>query len=161
VEPLKILSQRHQIRFKLVGACEVQNLYTIFGDIKNLELDFIDQLNWSEDDAVGLALSDIDIGVYPLVNNDFNSFKCGFKALEYMAMKIPVVSSPITVNKEIVLDNENGFLVESTNDWVDAIENLISNKQMRTSFGVNGFNKIISEYSTKSSAILILNILNK
>jgi glycosyltransferase involved in cell wall biosynthesis len=78
-----------------------------------------------------------------------------------MAMKIPVVSSPITVNKEIVLNDENGFLVDSTNDWVDAIENLISNKQMRTSFGVNGFNKIVSEYSTKSSAILILNILNK
>jgi len=160
VEPLKILSQRYQIRFKLVGACEVENLYTTFGDIKNLELDLIDQLNWSADDAVGLALSDIDIGVYPLINNDFNSYKCGFKALEYMAMKIPVVSSPITVNKEIVINNENGFLVNSSMEWVEALEVLISNKQKRTYFGDNGFNKIRNEYSTKSTARLIIKLLN-
>ena len=161
VEPLKILSQRYQIRFKLVGACSVETLYSAFGDIKNLELDFIDQLNWSADDAVGLALSDIDIGVYPLVNNDFNSYKCGFKALEYMAMKIPVVSSPITVNKEIVLNDENGFLVNSSQEWVEALEKLIINKDKRNIFGVNGFKKIVNEYSTKSTAKLIIKSFNK
>ena len=160
-EPLKILSQRYPIRFKIVGACAVESLYSVFGTIKNLELDFIDELNWSKDDAVGLALSDVDIGVYPLLNNDFNSLKCGFKALEYMAMKIPVVSSPITVNKEIVLDNINGYLVNSTQEWVEAIEDLILNKQKRTSYGVNGLTKVRNEYSTKVTARLILNNLNK
>jgi len=155
LEPLKILSQRYPIRFKLVGACSVETLYHVFGEIKNLELDFIDQLNWSADDAVGMALSDIDIGVYPLVNNDFNSYKCGFKALEYMAMKIPVVSSPITVNKEIVLDNVNGFLVNSTQEWIGALEDLITNSVKRNTFGINGYNKIVSEYSTKATARLI------
>lgn len=161
VEPLKILSQQHQIRFKLVGACAVESLYRVFSTIKNLELDFIDELNWSGDDVVGLALSDVDIGVYPLLNNDFNSLKCGFKALEYMAMKIPVVSSPITVNKEIVLDNINGYLVNSTQEWVEAIEDLILNKQKRTSYGVNGLTKVRNEYSTKATTRLILNNLNK
>ncbi len=37
MEPLKILSQRYQIRFKLVGACAVENLYTAFGKIENLK----------------------------------------------------------------------------------------------------------------------------
>jgi glycosyltransferase involved in cell wall biosynthesis len=161
VEPLKILSQRHQIRFKLIGACAVESLYSVFGAIKNLELDFIDELNWSGDDVVGLALSDVDIGVYPLLNNDFNNLKCGFKALEYMAMKIPVVSSPITVNKEIVSDKENGYLVNSSLEWVEAIEDLILNKQKRTSYGVNGLTKVRNEYSTKFTARLILNYLNK
>ena len=161
LEPLKILSQRYPIRFKIVGACAVESLYRVFGEIKNLELDFIDQLNWSQDDAVGLALSDIDIGVYPLVNNDFNSFKCGFKALEYMAMKIPVVSSPVTVNKDIILDNENGFLVNSTQKWIEALEELITNNDKRNSFGINGYNKIVSEFSIKSTSKLILKNLNK
>lgn len=155
VEPLKILSHRHQIRFKLVGACEVENLFTAFGKIKNIELDFIDQLNWGANHAVSLALSDIDIGVYPLINSDFNSYKCGFKALEYMAMKIPIVSSPISVNKEIVINNENGFLVNSSQEWIEALEELIINNDKRNSFGLNGYNKIVSEYSTKATARLI------
>ena len=136
-------------------------MYDAFGAIKNLEIDFIDHLNWDKDNAISLALSDVDIGVYPLINNDFNSFKCGFKALEYMAMKIPVISSPITVNKGIVLDNVNRFLVSSSQEWIDALDDLITNEEKRNSFGINGFNKIASEYSIKSTSKLILQNLNK
>ena len=44
-------------------------------------------------------LNNVDIGVYPLINNDFNSFKCGFKALEYRIEMIIII---ITVNKDIL-----------------------------------------------------------
>ena len=71
------------------------------------------------------------------------------------ALEIPVVSSPITVNKEIVLDNENGFLVNSTQKWIEALEELITNNDKRNSFGLNGYNKIISEFSIKSTSKLI------
>ena len=37
------------------------------------------------------SLLGIDIGLYPLLPNESNEYKCGFKALEFMAMKIPVV----------------------------------------------------------------------
>ena len=158
-EPLKILSKRYQIRFKLVGACKVKSLYTIFGKIKNLELDFIDEVNWGDSKSVALSLSDIDIGVYPLLINDFNSYKCGFKALEYFAMKIPIISSPNDVNKEIIIDNENGYLVNNEQEWVEALEKLIIDDGKRTKFGVNGFNKIVDKYSTLSVSKLISNYI--
>ena len=54
-----------------------------------------------------------------------------------------------------ILYNENGFLVNSTQEWIGALEDLITNSVKRNTFGVNGYNKIVSEYSTKSTARLI------
>jgi glycosyltransferase involved in cell wall biosynthesis len=35
---------------------------------------------------------------------------CGAKALQFMAMGIPTVCSPVGVNTDIIQDNENGLI---------------------------------------------------
>jgi glycosyltransferase involved in cell wall biosynthesis len=60
-----------------------------------------------------------------------------------------------------ILYNENGFLVNSSQEWVEALEDLILNSNKRTYFGINGFKKIVNEYSTKSTAKLIIKSFNK
>jgi hypothetical protein len=44
---------------------------------------------------------------------------------------------------------------------VEALEDLILNSNKRTYFGINGFKKIVNEYSTKSTAKLIIKSFNK
>ena len=156
-KPLTTLSQRHSLKFKLIGACNVPELYSTFNNIENLEISFISSIDWADQRAVSYELSEIDIGLYPLLDNNFNEFKCGFKALEYMALKIPVVSSEVSINKKIVVNNVNGYLVNTSKEWIEVLEKLISSKNLRDTLGENGRNLVKNKYTTELAAKLIYN----
>jgi glycosyltransferase involved in cell wall biosynthesis len=133
--PLRKLAERYQLRFKIVGALSVRELYDAFGAIPGLEIDFVDNIDWSNPRAVLEAVRDFDIGLYPLIDNDFNIYKCGFKALEYMATGIPVVSSPVGINADIIRAGEDGLLATSCEEWVNALSELISDAEKRRKMG--------------------------
>ena len=146
-EPLSKVASRHPIRFKLIGACGEHELYKSFKNIQGLKLEFIDQIEWSDPCAISKALQDIDIGLYPLLPNEFNHYKCGFKALEYMAMKIPVISSNVAENREIITHGEEGLLVNSAQEWINALDELILNEKKRELMGKSGFCKVNKKYN--------------
>jgi len=153
--PLTELSAKYPVRFKLVGACGVRELYDVFGGIDGLEIDFIDAISWSDPAAIAAAIADFDIGLYPLLPNDFNHFKCGFKALEYMAVGIPVVSSSVAINVDIVSTGENGFLVNSQQEWLSALDKLSQDAALRLRMGQSGRNKVEEYYNVEKTASLI------
>ena len=146
-EPLTKIAKRKPIGFKLIGACGERELYDAFANIDGLELDFIDQIEWSDPAVVSEALCGIDIGLYPLLTNDSNRYKCGFKALEYMAMKIPVISSRVAENSMIIEENTNGLFADSVEEWTDTLEKLINNNQLRVSMGKDGRDLVEEQYS--------------
>ena len=157
--PLENATAKHEVTFKLVGACGQQDLYNAFGAIPNLMIEFIDSLDWSDQGEILQAISGFDVGLYPLTDNDFNRYKCGFKALEYMAMGIPVVSSPVGANTEIIDDGVNGFLVDDSASWTNAILALINNRDLRISMGKAGRKKVEQEYDVKNHARLLARLL--
>jgi glycosyltransferase involved in cell wall biosynthesis len=158
-EPLSKISKNQPVRFKLIGSCGEKALYDAFNNIHGLELDFVDQIEWSDPESVSVALSDVDIGLYPLLPNDFNQYKCGFKALEYMAMKIPVISSDIVGNRGIIDNGVTGFFAHSQEDWIEKLECLLTNEKLRTSMGNAGRRKIESKYSTDFTAQKLLAVI--
>ena len=107
-----------------------------------------------------IELINSDIGLYPLIQNDFNKYKCGFKALEYMVMKLPVVSSDIAFNAQIVLDNTTGLIARSEEQWLESLELLIEDQQKRTRMGEAGYNHLKENYSTAVIANTIHHILS-
>lgn len=151
-QPLTEVAKMYPISFKLIGACGEQELYNAFSNIQGLKIDFIDQIEWSDPTAVAEALQDIDIGLYPLLANEFNQYKCGFKALEYMAMAIPVISSDVAENREIVSHGENGLFANSSLEWADAIRVLIRDNISRTSMGKIGRALVEKRYSIQAAA---------
>jgi len=159
VEPLRLLSLNHQIRFKIVGACGVKALYDAFGSIDALEIDFVDAINWSDPSAVSRSIDDFDIGLYPLLPTPFNQHKCGFKALEYMAKGIPVVSSSVAVNAEIITEGGDGMIVNSPEGWVKSLDKLICDTKRRKMMGKNGRKKIEKDFNVNSVAHQILEII--
>ena len=74
--------------------------------------------------------------------------KCGLKVLQYMAASLPVVSSPVGVNRDIVKHEVTGFLAESPDDWQESIERLIRNPNLRLAMGKAGQKRITKHYST-------------
>ena len=158
-EPLRMIAARQPIRFKIVGACGETRLSDGFGGIEGLELDMIDQLDWSNPADVAAAVVDFDIGLYPLRENPFNKFKCAFKALEYMATGIPVVASNVGANGDVVTDKSDGFLVNGPDQWVNALQRLIESPEERHAMGQAGRLKIEQDYSTAALARQVAGLL--
>ena len=83
----------------------------------------------------------------PLENDIWSEGKCGFKCLQYMALGIPSVVSPVGVNKKIVKQNINGFFADGHDEWERTLEKLIQDKKERMRIGAAGKETIKREYS--------------
>ena len=158
-EPLMEIASRHKIRLKLVGVCRQKELYQEFSGIPGLNAIFIDAINWGDASEVRKAMLDFDIGLYPVQSNDFNLFKCGFKALEYMALGIPVVASPVGANSYIVTDGIDGYHADGKDAWIEALSVLISDRTVRKSMGHAGRQKVETQYSITESANKLKDIM--
>lgn len=103
-------------------------------------------LPWSEAAEVALIQS-MDVGVMPLPYTPWARGKCGYKLIQYMACGLPVVASPVGVNRDIVEHGVNGFLAESDDDWRKAIETLLGDADLRRRMGAAGRKKVEEQYS--------------
>jgi glycosyltransferase involved in cell wall biosynthesis len=157
--PLRSLAAQYDIRLKIVGACGEPKLAEVFGGIERLAFDQVDQVDWSDPEAVSAAVADFDIGLYPLIENKFNIYKCAFKALEYMATSVPVVASGVGANGDVINHGSDGFLVSSSEEWISCLSHLITNENERRNFGAKGRAKVEERYSTKSLATQISGLL--
>lgn len=102
-----------------------------FPDLQNIP---IEKRLWSEDTQV-TDLATSDIGLAPLPDNRFTKGKCGFKILQYAAVGLPIVASPVGVNAQYIQQDSNGFLAESASDWVNKICQLIGEPKLRKQMG--------------------------
>ena len=100
---------------------------------------------WSEQEEAKL-LADCDLGIMPLPDDEFARGKCGFKLIQYMACYLPVVASPVGVNREIVEHGRNGFLASSPEEWYAALSHLIIDRNLRQSMGRAARDKVESCY---------------
>nr|WP_272903646.1 glycosyltransferase family 4 protein [Sulfitobacter sp. M22] len=103
-------------------------------------------LPWTEDTEVSLIQS-MDIGVMPLPDTPWTRGKCGYKLIQYMACGLPIVASPVGVNRDIVEHGVNGFLAESDEEWRAAIGMLLNDAALRRRMGAAGRKKVEEQYS--------------
>lgn len=96
-------------------------------------------------------LAQIHIGIMPLPDDEWTRGKCGFKGLQYMALEIPTVMSPVGVNTEIITDGVNGFLAQTSEEWIKKLSLLIESPELRQKFGKAGRKTIIDKYSVEAN----------
>jgi glycosyltransferase involved in cell wall biosynthesis len=113
---------------------------------------------WSLEREVA-DLRGFDVGVMPLPDDPWTRGKCGLKILQYMAVAVPVVASPVGVNKEIIQDGENGFLAAETRDWVGKLSRLAGDPGLRARLGKAGRTAVEERYSSSHAASLYLALI--
>ena len=127
-----------RVRFKVIGDAGYQRPELgIRGDA------------WSRENEVA-DLNEIDIGIMPLPDDAWARGKCGLKGLQYMALEIPTVMSPVGVNTDIVEDGRNGFLASTTEEWVEVLSRLIESPALRQQIGRAGRETVVEGYSVES-----------
>ncbi|MFB0562884.1 MAG: glycosyltransferase family 4 protein [Candidatus Lokiarchaeia archaeon] len=102
-----------------------------------------------------------DIGVAPVINDDWALGKCGCKVIQYIGVGIPAVASPVGINGEIINDGVNGFLAGSDQEWIEKLSQLIENEALRQRFGLMGRKTVEEKYSVKVNGPKLLEILQK
>jgi len=101
---------------------------------------------WRRDTEIA-DLHRIDIGIMPLPDNEWTRGKCGLKLLQYMALEIPAVASPVGVNTEIITHGENGFLAKTHEEWERYLSMLIEDSSLRSKLGRAGRKTVEERYS--------------
>ena len=140
VPVLKKLKQRFgdDVCFKVIGD----------GTYRNAELG-IQGIPWRKETEIS-ELAGIDIGIMPLPDDEWAKGKCGLKGLQYMALSIATVMSPVGVNSEIIRDGENGMLADSEDEWVEKLSLLIKNSVLRRRLGEAGRATTVEQYSVEA-----------
>jgi len=111
----------------------------------------IEVQDWSEKTEVQ-AIQSFDIGIMPMPDEPWTRGKCGYKLIQYMACSLPVIASPIGVNKEIVDHGLNGFLAGDRRQWQQYLQTLIQNKEIRQEMGAEGRRRVETWYSLQVQA---------
>lgn len=104
---------------------------------------------WKKEDELK-ELRNFDIGIMPLPDDEWAKGKCGLKGLQYMALGIPTIMSPVGVNTEIIQNGENGMLASTTEEWISCLEQLIENAELRKKIGKQARKTVVEKYSVLS-----------
>ena len=141
------LSRKHKIDFRILSSKSIE--------IPSVAVTFIP---WSlETQEREIAL--FDIGVMPLPDNNYTEGKCGYKALQYMAASVPPVCSDVGVNRDIIENGSDGFVVQSEEEFYNVLNTLIENRDLRMKMGHNARNKVEGHFSIPVIGKQLSNIL--
>jgi glycosyltransferase involved in cell wall biosynthesis len=136
---LQQLEQEYNVEFQVISNKDPE-----------LPLKHYSFIKWNKETEME-DLVKFDIGLMPLTEDKWAKGKCGFKALQYMALAIPALVSPVGVNTEIVQHGINGFICSTPEEWLKNIEALIENPLLRKTIGEKGRNTVLERYSVKSN----------
>jgi glycosyltransferase involved in cell wall biosynthesis len=113
---------------------------------------------WDEtSEAADIAAADIGIGWVP--DDPWSRGKCGLKLLQYMAAGVPVIANPVGVQADMVRHDDNGFLADTTDQWLDAVSRLAHDAGLRQRMGEAGRRLVEREYSLAAGSARWLALL--
>ncbi|MBO0357358.1 glycosyltransferase family 4 protein [Hymenobacter sp. BT186] len=92
-------------------------------------------------------LAGLHIGLMPLEDDPWAQGKCAFKALQYMALGIPALVSPVGMNTELVQSGVNGYVCGSAAEWREALEQLLLTPELRIRLGEAARATVVERYS--------------
>jgi len=143
---LQKLAAKHQFRLKIVGAGR---------DEVSLPGVAVENLEWKLENEIR-DFQSLDIGLYPIdpemYAETWAAGKSGFKAIQYMAVGIPYVASPIGAAAEIGEEGVTHFCARTADEWLERLDSLLTNPGQSKQMGAAGRRHVCDHYSLPAQA---------
>ncbi len=133
--PLQLLARRCAFTLRIVG-----------GELEPWPGVRIENRPWCEEEEVD-EIRGFTAGLMPLPDDAWTRGKAGYKILLYMAAGIPTVASAVGANTEIISDGEEGFLARDEAEWVEKLQRLINDADLRQKMGRMARQRVSERYS--------------
>jgi|TARA_B110000263_G_scaffold171205_1_gene149198 glycosyltransferase involved in cell wall biosynthesis len=120
----------------------------------------LEVIRWNEETEIE-DLQRIDIGLYPLSEDKWSLGKGGLKVMQYMSIGVPSVATNHGTACNIISQGESGFLVNTEEEWIKALKNLIEDGDLRYKMGVSARKSVVENYSTNAIERCYLELLEQ
>jgi glycosyltransferase involved in cell wall biosynthesis len=124
-------------------------------DLPGLHVEF---RPWRLEEEVS-CFAGIGVGLMPLADTDWARAKCAFKAIQYMALGIPTVASPVGMNRDVIRDGENGFLPADQRGWVETLDRLLADPPLTARLAAEGRLTIERDFSLRVLSARLVSLL--
>jgi len=131
------LAERYPFKLRLIGGDDIFDL-----PMQGIPVEY---LRWQRAAEAEWLLTS-DIGIMPLWDMPYEKGKCAFKLIQYFSAGLPVVASPVGINRELI-QAENGYLTQSEADWESALSQLIESGELRATLGKNNYRLYQTRYA--------------
>jgi glycosyltransferase involved in cell wall biosynthesis len=152
---LQELAKTHPFRLKIVGAGR-EEVKVPGIEVENLEWQLAREIS---------DFQSFDIGLYPIDNrlyaDQWASGKSGFKAIQYMAVGIPYVATPVGAAAEIGEVGTTHLTAESEIEWKNALQILLLDPERRQRMGRAGRKYVTNHFGLQDQADKLASALSE
>lgn len=149
------------ITLQVVGGGDPSELMDLYGGLVRyihppIGYDYPEFISW-------MAFhSDWDFAIAPLKDSHFNRFKSDIKWLDYSMLGVAGIYSKVPAYESTIKNSINGLLVDNRmEDWVDALQKLSEDANLRGSIVTNSRREINASRLTKHAACDWLAVIKK
>jgi glycosyltransferase involved in cell wall biosynthesis len=139
---LQRLARDFQFRLKVVGAGRDEI------EVPGVQ---VESLSWSLNREIA-DFQSFDIGLYPIIEDEWSAGKSGFKSIQYMAVGIPFVVTPVGACAEIGEAEMTHLAARSEDEWYAALSRLLSDANLRRKMGAAGRQHALQHYTVAAQA---------
>ncbi|HEX7651798.1 MAG TPA: glycosyltransferase family 4 protein [Candidatus Paceibacterota bacterium] len=120
----------------------------------------VTNIPWSEEQEVAY-LSRFDVGLMPLDDSEFNKGRLGYKMLIYASMGLPIVADDVGLNREVVTNGVNGYLVSGSEEWAEKLTLLARDGALRARMGSAGRERAVHSYDLRICADILVRAIER
>ncbi|MGR8933312.1 MAG: glycosyltransferase family protein [Gammaproteobacteria bacterium] len=143
----RILEKYPHVRLVIVGYLELPQQFLEKFSNQTVTIPLVDNLQnyWS-------LLSHADINLAVLLRDEINDCKSELKWFEAACFSIPSVVSKTENYAQVIRQNDDGIMVESSEEWFYALEALLNDPVKRAAIGARAHQRVIADYSVATLA---------
>lgn len=149
----KVFSRHKDILLRLIGTGYNRSLLPRFEQVRYEVVPY-----YSNSDMIQYVLG-MNIGLFPLFDVEDSQTRGILKAAIYMSGEAAVIASPCGQVPELIQDGVNGILANSTAEWVEKLDLLISDHALRKRIAAAGLETVRRDFSLKKSFECLLTAL--